>query len=332
MKILQLSILLSLLVSCSSQEKFVEVSGETMGTYYKVKSFTSDSPQDLKEKTDKFLRLFNNVFSTYVPTSELSKINSSEFKRFELSKSMKKIMILSLEVYKKSGGYFDVTVGPLVNAWGFGPDGKQKKPSSDQIEKLLKFSSSDHLKLNDNILRLNQDGIYIDLSAIAKGFAVDELIKFLDFNGHKNFLVEIGGEVRTRGKKSDGSTWKLGIEGPSSKLGTKISKVVPLTNMGMATSGSYRNFVKYGDEVFNHTINPKTGLPVTHKTISVSVLHEYCADADAWATAFMSMGAQKGIEIANNQDLPVYFQVKDGDEIKVITSRAFNKYMKKNKD
>jgi thiamine biosynthesis lipoprotein len=330
MKILLLFLIF--LVGCNSQEKLVEVSGESMGTYYKVKSITSDSPLEIKGKVDKFLRLFNDIFSTYIPTSELSKINSSKFKRFELSKSMKKIMILSLEIYKKSGGHFDVTVGPLVNAWGFGPDGKQKKPTNIEITKLLELSTSDNLKLNDNILRFKKHGAYIDLSAIAKGFAVDELVKFLDFNGHKNFLVEIGGEVRVRGKKSDGSSWRLGIEGPSLDPGTKISKIVPLSNMSMATSGSYRNFIKYGDEVFNHTINPKTGMPVNHKTISVSVLHEYCADADAWATAFMSMGATEGIEIANNQGLPAYFQVKDGTNIKILTSRAFDKYMKINKD
>lgn len=326
MKTLLLS--LFLFIGCNSEVKLIEVSGDTMGTYYKIKSYTSADEKEVKQEVDKLLRLFNNIFSTYIPNSEVSKINNSKFQRFELSKPMKQVMILSLDINKKSHGYFDVTVGPLVNAWGFGPDGKRKKPTVDQIDLLMETSNSELLSLEDDILRLKKKGIYLDFSSIAKGYGVDEVIKFLEYKGHSNFLVEIGGEIRTRGNKPDGSLWKLGIEGPSNQLGGKISKVVPLKNMSMATSGSYRNFVKYGDEIFSHTIDPKTGRPVEHKLISVSVLHEYCADADAWATAFMSMGPEKGLDLANKQGLPAYFQVKDGKNIKILTSRAFDKYLK----
>jgi len=178
---------------------------------------------------------------------------------------------------------------------------------------------------------LKTKNLYLDMSAIAKGFGVDELVKYLEYNGYRNFLVEIGGEIRTRGQKADGGRWMVGIEGPSEKLGEKLAKVVPLENLAMATSGSYRNYVKYGDEIFNHTIDPKTGRPAKHQTVSVTVLHEYCADADAWATALMSMGSEKGLDLANKNDLMVLFQVKNGDEISQISTTEFDKYIKKSR-
>ncbi len=315
------------LFSCQSETRPIEIQGKTMGTYYKVKTFGTASPDELKKDIDKFFQLFNKIFSTYISDSELSKINNSKFDKVKLSDSMKKVLELSLTLSQKSEGYFDVTVGPLVNAWGFGPGGKQKIPTAAEIEKLLATIGYQKLKINDEWLE-RPHGMYIDLSALAKGFGVDELIKFLDFKGYSQVLVEIGGEVRVRGLKPDGKTWTVGIEGPSDKLGTKIAKVVKLDNMAMATSGSYRNYLKYGDNVFNHTIDPHTGRPVTHKTISVSVIHDYCADADAWATALMSMGVEKGLKVANRESLKVYFQVKENDSIKIITSDRFKDYVK----
>lgn len=316
--------LLGALISCTGEKKLIKVQGETMGTYYKVVTYGTESSKDLKEDIDKFLRLFNDVFSTYIPSSEISKINKSELESFMVTDSMNKILELSLDISTKSNGYFDITVGPLVNAWGFGPDGKRKIPTNDEIKELLKSIGYSKLKHKDG--RLDRPkGMYLDLSAIAKGFGVDELVKFLEFKGHGNLLVEIGGEVRTRGKKQDGSLWKVGIEGPSEKLGKKLSKVLQLDNLSMATSGSYRNYKKYGDDIFHHTIDPKTGKPANHQTISVSIVSEYCADADAWATALMSMGVEKGIELANKMDLLAYFQYKEGSEVKVISSNKFQK-------
>ena len=241
---------------------------------------------------------------------------------------MLRVIDLSLDISKKSYGYFDITVGPLVDAWGFGPKGKQGKPSKSEIKTLLKNIGYEKISIKDGWLYMAKP-MKLDLSAIAKGFGVDELVKFLEYQGHQNLLVEIGGEVRSRGKKEDGSLWRVGIEGPSEKLGSKLVKIITLNNFSMATSGSYRNYLKLGDRVFNHTINPKTGAPIEHKTISVSVLHTYCADADAWATALMSMGAEKGLELANRNDLMAYFQVLNGKEIQKIGTKAFNKFIKK---
>lgn len=319
-----------ILVSCQkTPEKLVEITGDTMGTYYRVKIYTSDSEKELKAEIDKFLKLFNDIFSTYIPESEISKINKSKFKKVKMSDSMSKLMTVALEIGHKSRGHFDITVAPLVNAWGFGPDGKRKKPTTDQISEMLKYTGTHKLKIRDNWLERESEQITIDMSAIAKGFGVDELVMFLEYRGHKNLLVEIGGEVRTRGAKADGSLWQIGIEGPVEVLGQKIAKVVALDNMAMATSGSYRNFIKYGNEVFSHTINAKTGFPVAHKTLSASVLHEYCADADAWATALMSMGGEQAIKFGNENDLLAYIQVKDEQGVKILMTDAFKKYITK---
>ena len=317
------------LVSCSSKNtSLVTVEGRTMGTYYRIKTYTDKSQVDVKKDADKFLKLFNNIFSTYIPTSEISKLNKAKFDRFKVSRSMGKLLDVSIEIFRKSGGYFDITVGPIVNAWGFGPDGKRKKPTEEEIKEIMKLVGSHNIELKKNFLHLAKKGIYVDMSAIAKGFGVDELVKHLEYNGHNNFMVEIGGEVRARGQKPDGSIWTVGIEGPSQKLGQKIAKVVKLKNLAMATSGNYRNFLKYGDEIFSHTIDPKTGYPANHKTVSVTVMHEYCADADAWATALMSMGPQKGLDVANKNGLMVLFQVKEEQSVEQISTTAFDKYIK----
>jgi thiamine biosynthesis lipoprotein len=326
MKILNSLILLTLIMSCSSPSKPIHIEGKTMGTYYKVTTYGSDSPEKLKEEVDKFLKYFNLVFSTYIPESEISRINNSKFDNNKITDTLKKLLELSNIIARKSLGFFDITVAPLVNAWGFGPSGKQKKPTDQETKELLKIIGHERIKIKKNRLHMPVS-MRLDLSAIAKGFGVDELIKFLEFRGYDSILVEIGGEVRTRGQKFDGSEWRVGVEGPGEKLGAKIIRVIPLKNMSMATSGSYRNYLKYGEAIFNHTINPKTGYPVKHQTISATVVSEYCADADAWATAFMSMGHIKGLDLANKQRLKVLYQVKEGKEIKIYESKSFSKFM-----
>lgn len=325
MKYLKLLIVFCL-ISCDSPSKKIQIEGSTMGTYYKVSTYGSVSPEELKLDVDKFLILFNKIFSTYIPNSEISKINNSKFDNNKISDSLKKVLELSNIIARKSSGYFDITVAPLVDAWGFGPQGKQKKPSPEKVKELLAIIGHEKIKVQEKRLYMPTD-MTLDLSAIAKGFGVDELTKFLEFKGYQNLLVEIGGEVRTRGLKADGSKWRVGIEGPGEKLGTKIIKVVPLENLSMATSGSYRNYVKYGDSIFNHTIDPKTGYPAKHQTISVTVISDYCADADAWATALMSMGHIKGLDVANKQGLKVLFQIKDGSKISVLESRNLKKFL-----
>jgi thiamine biosynthesis lipoprotein len=318
-------IMLTLFSCLSEKEKLVHITGNTMGTYYSVKVVGSNIViEDLKIQVDGLLKEVNNVFSTYIDDSELSRLNKNQsLTPIKITPVLADVLKLSKEIYKSSDGAFDVTVGPLVNMWGFGPDKIIERPTDEEIKKKMKAIGSDNFKIIEDSIVKSKENLYIDLSAIAKGQAVDDVALVLANKGFKSFLVEIGGEVRAQGQKPDGSKWRVGIEKPSKQLGQAIQKVVVLDKMSIATSGGYRNYLKYGDEVFSHTINPKTGTPVEHKLVSVSVLNENCAVADAWATAFMVLGAEKGLDIANRLGLKAYFLVKTDEGFKEIQSSLF---------
>ena len=314
------------LFSClTKSEEVVHITGNTMGTYYSVKVVGSDVDREaLKLQVDGLLKEVNNVFSTYIKDSELSKLNKSHLSTpIEITPVLAEVLKLSKSIYKDSEGAFDVTIGPLVNLWGFGPDKIRKQPTDQEIMKKMSDVGSDHFKLIESSIIKSKPNLYIDLSAIAKGQGVDDVALILTSIGFKSFLVEIGGEVRGQGLKPDGSKWRIGIEKPSEELGQAIQKIIDLENMSIATSGGYRNYLEYGDKIFSHTINPKTGRPVDHKLVSVSVLNPSCAVADAWATAFMVLGAEKGLDIANRLGLKAYFLVKTDKGFKELQSSKF---------
>lgn len=313
--------------SCVQEEKIHSFQGKTMGTYYSVKVVANEiDRENMQLQIDELLREVNNIFSTYIKESEVSRINRNKSDLpIAITPAMKDLVELSVEIYKKSDKYFDPTVGPLVNLWGFGPNGKRNRPSDSLIKEKLKLVGLDKINISNGSLIKRHPNIYLDFSSIAKGQGVDDLGSVLRSRGFKNFLIEIGGEILAMGKKPDGSRWAVGIEKPSStKLGEAIQKILLLEDEAIATSGSYRNFLKYGDAVFSHTISPLTGKPIKHKLVSVSVLHKSCAQADGWATALMALGDEKGLETANRLGLKAYFLVKDGDEFIEKSSNEFN--------
>jgi thiamine biosynthesis lipoprotein len=304
-------------------------SGKIFGTYYRVKGFSEkDFEHDkLKKEIDQYLTYLNLIFSTYEKDSELSKLNRYfDKRRVGLSQELYDVLKMSFDIYQETNGYFDVTVGPIVNAWGFGPDGVQKKPSENEISKLSTYVGMDKVTLFPELaIQKALPNTYIDLSAIAKGYAVDKLADFLQQKSFKSLIVEIGGEVKAIGVKEQNQKYKVGIEKPELAQTGAIINVVALKDMSLATSGSYRNYKKYQDKIFSHTIDPKTFRPAMNKVISVSVLHESCAKADAYATAFMAMGAKKSLEFANNNELGIYIIVKNEDKIDILTSNYFPK-------
>lgn len=304
-----------------------------MGTYFRVKiaAELQEDRASLQKAIEDRLAQLNAVFSTYAKDSELSHLNQAEaFKELEISKEMNEVLSLSKDVSTKSEGYFDVTVGPLVNAWGFGPGGRQKRPLDPEIKKLQEKVGMDLFEIRNakKFIKTKKE-LYIDLSAVAKGYAVDKVLEMLEGKGYRSVLVEVGGEVRVLGKKPDGSDWLIGIEKPSEKLGTGIQAVVKLFDMAMATSGSYRNYVKYGDDVFSHTINPVSGRPARNNVISVTVLAPTCALADAYATAFLAMGHEKGLSSAKKLGLPAYFIVKKGERTAILMTESFKPFVEK---
>ena len=321
-----ISLLALSFIACEKKEE-VRIQGKIFGTYYSVLAYTDKevNQEDLKLKIDQFLSRLDYIYSTYKKESELSKLNNFRSgEKVAISADLFKVIKISQEVAHETGGYFDITVGPIVNAWGFGPNGVQKKPSDEEIKLLSQYVGMDKLVLFDEgDLQKANNNIYIDLSAIAKGHAVDELLDYLKSQDFKSAMVEIGGEVKAYGKKSDGKSFRIGIEKPSEVQSGKIMSVVKLDNKAMATSGSYRNYKKYQDKVFSHTINPITKRPAENKVISVTVLHESCAFADAYATAMMAMGAKKSLEFANNKGLAVYILMKNGEKIDILTSNNY---------
>lgn len=273
----------------------ITVSGKTMGTTYRVVYLNSEG-LDFKNSIDSILTRFNQSLSTYIPDSELSRLNTGDSLAFELPYLLP-VLQKSREIYELTGGAFDPTVGPLVNAWGFGPTGPQAHDSVD-IKKLLPLVGFDKIQFSDTAVWKTQPGVYLDFSAIAKGYAVDVIASFLKDRGIDNMLVEIGGELVARGVNDKGEIWKVGINRPDANDFTnEIFSIVALDNKALATSGNYRNFYEMDSIRYSHTIDPATGYPVQHSLLSATVVAPDCMTADAYATAMMVMGLEKSLAL-----------------------------------
>jgi len=291
-----------------------------MGTQYHIT--ISGSPSDkvdvalLKQEVDLILKKINQQMSTYIKDSELSQFNQSQSDDWiEVSPDVLKVVEYSLELSKMSGGAFDITVGPLVNLWHFGPDpGKKTIPEISRIEATRKNVGYQHLKVrhDQRALKKSNPDVYLDLSAIAKGYAVDTIGLYLEAQNIENYLVEIGGEMRTRGHNQKRLPWSVGIEKPVSET-RAVQKIVPLDNLSMATSGNYRNFFEVEGKTYSHTIDPRTGRPVKHALASVTVVGENCMICDAEATCLMVLGPEEGYNWVKERNIAAYFIVKTDD-------------------
>lgn len=302
--------------SCSKGPSVLKFSGQTMGTTYNIKYLSnSQTPVDvIKPLVDQSLIDLNNQMSTYIAVSDLSKFNKrTSLDWVDAPKELLFVVNHALNVGHLSNGSFDPTIGPLVNLWGFGPNGKRRVPSDKLIMEAIKSVGLDKITidLNQSRWKKNSELVYVDLSALAKGYGVDKVGSLLEERGIHNYMVEIGGEVKTLGSKKSGP-WVIAIESPSLEGQEQgHQKLVSLNSKSMATSGNYRNFFKEGSTNYSHTINFKTGRPVSHTLASVSVVdNNSCMNADAWATALMSMGYEKGLEIAEKLKISAYFIYK----------------------
>lgn len=325
-----LSFLILALMGCwgSGREKTLihSVQGETMGTTYSLKLYTQDSVdlEALKKEAESLLKRVNQEMSTYISDSLISQFNQSKVGQWQImSEGFYAVTSTSLAYAQKTGGWFDPTLGPLVNLWGFGPNGQKKVPSAKQVEAAKKISGFRTLLLDPNKKRISKkrDGVYLDLSASAKGYGVDQLSGLLSQKGFHHHLVEIGGELRAKGSKGR-EAWQVAIERPSLTT-RKIQQVLDLRDQALATSGSYRNFYKSKGSFYSHTINPKTGRPVTHNLVSVSVIHNNCMEADILATAFMSMGYKAAKEFSEKHRIAALFIQQQEGEAVVDASSTF---------
>lgn len=315
-KLIPLGLCLFLLSACETEKKPVRYTGQTMGTTYNIVVIPSPEAklENLQKKIENSLKEVNSHLSNWDPNSEISHFNiSKDTTPFTISSMMVKVLETANAVNKKSLGFFDITLSPLIDLWGFGPKTmKSRLPSEKQIQDALaKVGQNTKLKLDRDaktLLKTNPD-TQINLSAIAKGFGVDEVARTLTKNNINNFMVEIGGELYARGKKPNGEKWKIGIEKPDAS-GKEIQLIVKLSNLAMATSGDYRNYFEKNGRRYSHILNAKTGHPFTHKTVSVTVIANNTMLADAWATALLTLGKTKGMEIAKQNDLAVFFIFK----------------------
>jgi len=320
-----------LLVGCNSVPEPLVLNGQTMGTTYQVKVFPGsvEVAEDLAEQIQGTLDRLDGMFTTYRPDSELMTLNRAEIGQYRaISDDMLHVLQVAREVFQVTGGAFDPTVGPLVNLWGFGPEFTGDViPSDKQIALQLPRIGFDKLQLDNALKRARRTGdIELDLSAVAKGYAVDVIAELLDSAGQRNYLVEVGGELRLSGDKANGDPWRIAIESPT--LGRRdIQQVLSPGDVGMATSGNYRNFFERDGKRYSHTIDPRTGYPVLHHVVSATVIAERTAYADAMATAMMVLGREDAMAVAEKNDLAVYLIVKEGDELKAYVSTAFSHYL-----
>ncbi|MFT6070177.1 MAG: thiamine biosynthesis lipoprotein [Bacteriovoracaceae bacterium] len=299
--------------ACQKQDPPSQIVGRTMGTSFSVKYVAGEKTPHIKSlepKINKILVDLNMEMSTYIKTSEISRFNKSQEvdRPFKISPDFYKTLVLSIEIAEKTTGHFDPTIGPLVNLWGFGPKGLRKVPSPLEIKKAMARVGYDKLTLLDGSISKSIPNLYLDLSASAKGYGVDLIAAFLEANFVDHYMVEIGGEVKTKGTKN-GSPWRIGIETPSAeKAGEPIHKVLKLNGEAVATSGNYRNFFEDKGKRYGHTIDFRTGRPAENTLASVTVVHDSsCAKADAWATALMTMGATKGLVFAEKNGIKALF-------------------------
>jgi FAD:protein FMN transferase len=302
------------LFGCTPELKMISLEGRTMGTTYVVKYFPkSNSPKSkiVSQMVDEVLIALNKKMSTYIKDSEISKFNRSEtLKWVGVSKDLHYVLSYAEKVSSMSEGAFDITIGPLVNLWGFGPNKKKLIPTPEKIREAKERVGYKKLMIDPKepkIKKLNPR-IYLDLSSLAKGYGVDLVSKLLNEFGVENYFIEIGGEIKTRGKKPS-SSWRIAIQAPE-KIYVEAKKILNVSNLSIATSGNYRNFFKVAKKRYSHTINSATGKPVTNKMASVTVIDKTsCMKADALATMMMALGAKRARFFAEKYKIPVFFLV-----------------------
>ncbi|MEE2931761.1 MAG: FAD:protein FMN transferase [Bacteroidota bacterium] len=307
-----------------SEEKKVLVKniGETQGTFYNI-SYLSHN-YNFQNDIDSILKKIDYSLSTYNPESIISAINNNE--DIQTDTLFNQVFRKSQYVYHKTGGYFDCTISPLVNFWGFGPYQKERIDSS-KISQLVELVGSDELSLLDNRVS-KPKSVRIDFNGIAQGYSVDLISLFLEGQGINNYLVEIGGEVRVKGLNSEKKLWRIGVSDPSEVLSGNLHVILTLKDKSLATSGNYRKFYEEDGIKYSHIINPFSGYPAKNKLLSVSVITEDCVLADAYATAFMIMGIEKTKEfLKNNSNIDAYFIYSDDDNLlKSYYSKNFEEY------
>ena len=307
------------------------LSGQALGTTYSIKYFSKENVP-VKEALDSIFRVVNQSMSTYQPDSDISRINRGDT-MVRVDTLFQHVFALSRQVHKESGGYFDPTVGDLVNMYGFGPEKSLKTIDSSTVDSLMVFVGLDKIQISpEGEVKKAFPEIYLDFNAIAKGYAIDLIGIYLEHQGVENYLIEVGGELLGKGKNLQrDSEWIVGIDDPGQEEGNRtLAAGVKLKNRAMATSGNYRKFRTDPETgtTYVHTINPLTGYPEKSNLLSASVLAQSCALADAYATAFMALGVEKTKQLVPQlESVDIYLIYDQDGEIVKYASEGFQEVL-----
>lgn len=325
-----LTVAIGLLILTTHKTKtlqYITNQGNIFGTYYNIKYQASE---DLHHVIQEHLQLVDRSLSMFNPHSTISKINRNE--AVELDSLFIEVYATSQQVSELSQGAFDITVAPLVNAWGFGTFEKKHEMDTYQIDSLRNLVGYQKLHFDGRHITKDNPHMLLDASAIAKGYACDLIASMLQQYGSENYLIDIGGEVVARGHNKQGDKWRIGISTPEDDHTAQqqsIQYIIATDTICIATSGNYRRYYYDGNTKRSHTIDPRTGYPVEHSLLSATVIAKGCMQADALATACMVLGTQQALDmIESTQDAACYLIASEGDSTVVLTSSLWSIYVK----
>jgi FAD:protein FMN transferase len=310
------ALLVLLLTGCGPKKlsPYRKIAGFTQGTTFHI-TYEDKANQDLSGAVDSIFKIFDLTFSEYIPNSIVSRINKNDSTAL-FDDMFVEVYNKSLEVYRETHGAFDLTVGPLVNAWGFGPE-KKAKVDSATIDSLLQYIGMDKIRLEGRRLIKKLPGIDIDVNSIAQGYSVDVVYRYFEQLGIQNFMVEIGGEVRTKGKNPKGETWRIGVDKPvegNNVAGEDLQTIILLDNKAITTSGNYRKFFEENGVKYSHIIDPHTGYPYKNNLLSVTVIANDALTADGYDTGLMVLGLEGARELLKlHPELEAYMIYSDAN-------------------
>ncbi len=303
-----------LIAGCGGAE-FQQWQGLTMGTYYRVSFGMVNGCQVSKNEIEDIFTAVNQTMSTYLEASELSRFNHSAATSWQpVSAQLFEVIETAAEVAQQSDGAFDVTVGPLVNLWGFGANSSEVVPSTAEQAIVAAVVGMDKIELASLRIRKLLPSVFVDLSALAKGYAVDQVSLALSQQNCHDHMVDVGGEIKLAGENRHGELWRIGVEVPKSSQMGESRMVLNLTDLAVATSGDYRNFRMVDGKKVHHVFDPRSGLPTANSVVSVTVVHPQAMWADAYATAIMVLGEQAGMAMAAEHDFAVYIMSRDAEK------------------
>jgi FAD:protein FMN transferase len=320
------------LSGCAREAVPSQLTGASMGTTWHVSYIVpapGPSPEQLQRGIEEQLERVNSSMSTYRTDSEISRFNAGAPQTwFRSSEDFFHVLSTGLDVGRQSEGAFDVTVAPLVNLWGFGPEGGiEEPPTENTIAQLRAQVGQAYLRLNrETFSVMKMRDLSLDFSSLAEGHGVDRVAQWLLQQGVQRFMVEMGGEIRLSGLSGRGDSWRIAIEQPES-TGRSVAATINVTDMAVSTSGDYRNYFEANGERYSHIIDPRTGYPVAHELVSVTMVHPSCMIADAWTTALMVLGPERAMAVAQEQGLAVYFIRRVGDKFIHSHTPLFSPYL-----